>query len=389
MKIGHYVSVVAGQKGFERNVSGHIQTPLYAMRLLADAGHECHLITNKYDESTRTLPFCYPRGCPMHTVDDACDRGGVLERTSAAGSGVSLLGALRQVRQIKQIARQERFDVVHFYGFARTAQFAGVSRLLRLPCPAVVTLFGEHGERRFPLGTGKLIWRAIDERLTATDFVKSYYAQMGVGVRILRHGIIRDLTEEFPDTPLPKRNRVLFWRDLSETNGADIARDVYAKLAPKYPHINFDFAIRPFWEEISGVDELANQHANIHVYRFPYPEGVTLGGLIAGSVCVLLPMRVLSIDPQLVIAESLAAGIPVVASDYRSNPELVKHGQTGMLTPPGDVDATTAAVEELIRDPQRAQKMGERAAEDIRARWNWDNYTDECTQVYRDVISGR
>jgi len=386
MKIGHYVSVVAGQKGFERNVSGHIQAPLYAMRLLADAGHECHLITNKFDENTRTLPFCYPSGCPMHTIDDARDRGGILERTSDAGAGISLRGALRQVMQIKRIAREEQLDLIHFYGFARTAQFAGVARLLRMPCPAVATLFGGHGRRRFPMGTGKLIWGAIDAKVTATKFVRDYYQDMGVGVRQLRHGIIRDLTEEFPDTPPAKRNRVLFWRDLSETNGADIARDVYDQLAPRHPNIDFDFAVRPFWEEITGVDELAEKHENVHAYRFPYPEGVTLGALIAGSACVLLPMRRLSIDPQLVILESLAAGIPVVASDYRSNPELIRHGETGMLAPPGDVAATTAAVEEVIRDLDRAKEMGAAAAEDIRARWNWDSYVDECEQVYQSAL---
>ena len=38
MKIGVYVSVIAGQKGFENNVSGHIQVPLRSIEELQKAG---------------------------------------------------------------------------------------------------------------------------------------------------------------------------------------------------------------------------------------------------------------------------------------------------------------------------------------------------------------
>ena len=44
-------------------------------------------------------------------------------------------------------------------------------------------------------------------------------------------------------------------------------------------------------------------------------------------------MRSLSIDPQLVIAESLAAGIPIVATQLRSNPEFITDGVNGRLVP--------------------------------------------------------
>ena len=139
MRIGHYVSVVSGQKGFENNVSGHIQVPLHAMRLLRDAGHEVHLITNRFGPE-RSLPNCLPEGVPVHLVDDARDRGGILERTSGQKGGVRLLTLLRQARQIRDIAHQSRFDVLHVHGFNRTAYLAGGLKMLGLRPPAVATV---------------------------------------------------------------------------------------------------------------------------------------------------------------------------------------------------------------------------------------------------------
>jgi len=40
---------------------------------------------------------------------------------------------------------------------------------------------------------------------------------------------------------------------------------------------------------------------------------------------------------------------------------VVEDGVTGVLTPPGDVDALAAALEPLMRDPASATAMGERA----------------------------
>ena len=65
MKIGVYVSVIAGQKGFENNVSGHIQVPLRAIEEMRNEGHDVHLITNEFGED-RSLPFCLPKNIKMH-----------------------------------------------------------------------------------------------------------------------------------------------------------------------------------------------------------------------------------------------------------------------------------------------------------------------------------
>ncbi|RVD67293.1 glycosyltransferase, partial [Mesorhizobium sp. M4A.F.Ca.ET.029.04.2.1] len=46
--------------------------------------------------------------------------------------------------------------------------------------------------------------------------------------------------------------------------------------------------------------------------------------------------------------EAQAAGLPVVAQDIAGVPEVVRDGQTGFLTPPGDVAAFASAIERLL-----------------------------------------
>ncbi|PBB88295.1 glycosyltransferase family 4 protein [Mesorhizobium sp. WSM3876] len=58
--------------------------------------------------------------------------------------------------------------------------------------------------------------------------------------------------------------------------------------------------------------------------------------------------------------EAQAAGLPVVAQNIAGVPEVVRDGQTGLLTPPGDVAAFSSAIERLlVRDDERALMSGE------------------------------
>jgi glycosyltransferase involved in cell wall biosynthesis len=56
-----------------------------------------------------------------------------------------------------------------------------------------------------------------------------------------------------------------------------------------------------------------------------------------------------------VVNESLACGLPVVATDVGAIPEMIASGQNGIVVPPGDVPALEGALEEALhRDWDRA-----------------------------------
>ena len=384
MKIGHFVSVVAGQVGFERNVSGHIQVPLYGMKLLKDEGHEVHLITNEFDDN-RTLPTCLPKDVQVHLVIDARKRQGVLERTTGEGSGINPTKLYRQVAQIKRICHEEQFDLLHLYGFNRTAHLAGGLRMMGLRIPVVVTMFGTFFPERFSSIT-KRLWRRVDAVVTATEYTVHKLEREHIQVTRIKHGVMRDIVAEYGDKPLEPPMRVLFWRDLTVENGADVTLAAYDKLAEKYPDIHFELAVRKHWNEIPDASDITRKHSNVVIRRFPYENGISLPQLLLESICVVMPIRDISINPQLVIVETLAAGIPIITTDHRSNPEIVQDGVTGFLVPLDDVEATTAAIDGMLADRQGTLEMGRRAKEDIAKRWNWDCYVSEIECVYKRVI---
>jgi glycosyltransferase involved in cell wall biosynthesis len=61
----------------------------------------------------------------------------------------------------------------------------------------------------------------------------------------------------------------------------------------------------------------------------------------------------------IVLLEAQASGCPVVAGGYGGVASVVRDGQTGVLTSPGDAAAFAAAVAALIDDPARRRSLGE------------------------------
>jgi len=64
---------------------------------------------------------------------------------------------------------------------------------------------------------------------------------------------------------------------------------------------------------------------------------------------------------RLTLLEAMSSGAALVASCAGAAELVVEDGVTGVLTPPGDVDALVAALEPLLRDPASAAAMGARA----------------------------
>jgi glycosyltransferase involved in cell wall biosynthesis len=57
--------------------------------------------------------------------------------------------------------------------------------------------------------------------------------------------------------------------------------------------------------------------------------------------------------------EALACGIPSIAFSAGGMPDIVREGQTGILTPTGDVGALRRAIAELLQNPERRATMSQ------------------------------
>jgi len=58
------------------------------------------------------------------------------------------------------------------------------------------------------------------------------------------------------------------------------------------------------------------------------------------------------------LLEAMVAGKAIIASATAGIPEAITNGQEGILVPPGDLTALTAALRELLTNPARRKELG-------------------------------
>lgn len=387
MKVGIILTSIGVLPGYEKNVSGHVQIPLRTAELLRDAGHEVHLIATRISDAT-SLPAWVPDRCAIHMVTDGRKRGVLADITQARKvNGVRPWKLAQQLYEMWSIARRNRLDILHFFGFERMVRLAGIFRLSAPRMPIIASVMGGPA----PISKWQFLYRRVNAIVTATTNIQRQWEAMGVPVVRAPHGILRDFSEELASDDLARserRHRVLFWREADHFSGADTCIAAFDRVAKHYPDVTFTFALRKNNEEVEGLDELAQRHANVEIYRFPYPDGVSLAKLISESICAVLPFRDVTIQPQLTVAETLAAGVPVITTRVESLPELISDGENGLLVPPGNSQALTAAIHDLLTDQRRAKAMGEWACEHFHHQWNWPAYMESLERVYRQHCRG-
>src|SRR5262249_5654262 len=102
--------------------------------------------------------------------------------------------------------------------------------------------------------------------------------------------------------------------------------------------------------------------------------------LYRGLTVLVQPSR--SESFSLVLLEAMASGCCVVAAALPHCPELVDHGVSGWLYPPGDVAALVGILEGLISEPARAEAVGRAAVAEVRARWTLDREVETLRDLY-------
>jgi alpha-maltose-1-phosphate synthase len=236
---------------------------------------------------------------------------------------------------------------------------------------------------------------AVSEGMRA-DLLGAYPAVDPDRVRVIHNGI--DATQYAPDHGTdvldrygvdPDRPSVVFVGRITRQKGvpvllraaADLDPDVQLVLCagqPDTPELG---------EEVTRlVEQLQNSRQGV----------IWLQGMLERrEVIQLLSHATAFVCPSLyeplgiVNLEAMACGSAVVASKTGGIPEVVADGETGLLVPPDDPTSLATAMNELARDPGRAEVMGRAGRERAIAHFDWSAIAAQTARLYGDLLDDR
>jgi glycosyltransferase involved in cell wall biosynthesis len=82
------------------------------------------------------------------------------------------------------------------------------------------------------------------------------------------------------------------------------------------------------------------------------------------------------------IAEAMAYGKPIVATNVGGIPELVRDGVSGFLVPRGDAVAAAERLNALASDPQLRIKLGDAGRKAVEAKFNLRRNVSQLLELY-------
>ena len=103
---------------------------------------------------------------------------------------------------------------------------------------------------------------------------------------------------------------------------------------------------------------------------------------------IVLPSECYEMCP-LVISEAMSHGLPVVASRIGGIPELVDHGETGLLFEPGNVKDLKDKMDMLWEDVELCRTMGKAGRKKAVELYGEDTCYGNLTAIYNEAIGSK
>jgi glycosyltransferase involved in cell wall biosynthesis len=179
---------------------------------------------------------------------------------------------------------------------------------------------------------------------------------------------------------------------LVEWKGADVFIAASARVAPEVPAAHFVLVGEPdpsekdrggeYRRRLEAQAHAAGLRERLHFAGFRADVGP------AYSAADIVVHAARAPEPfGMVLIEAAAYGAAVIATDAGGPREILVHGETGLLVPPGDAASLAGAMRRLFADPSGARAMGEAGRERVAAHFNLavtvERYLDLFTSVLR------
>ena len=138
------------------------------------------------------------------------------------------------------------------------------------------------------------------------------------------------------------------------------------------------------WKGAALIDR-AFAGTGVTVHRIGGVPRQTVRDVLQGAAVFLFP----SSYPEtwgLSLLEAMACGCACVASAVDGPRVMIENGFDGVLVPPRDEGALREVTLALLGDRSRRERMGRRAAEKVRARWNLLRYGRDHKRLYQRLM---
>jgi mannosyltransferase len=219
-------------------------------------------------------------------------------------------------------------------------------------------------------------------------FLKRQATVIPHGVDTDRYAPPADRAVAFSEAGLPGRYAIGCFGRVRAQKGSDLFVDAMCRLLPRYPDFTAVMigAITPeqsaFANDLKKRIEIAGLQSRI----------VVLGELPIEEVprwyqrLTIYAFTSRNEGFGLTLIEAMASGAALVAARAGAAELVVEDGVSGVLTPPGDVEALVAALEPLMRDPASGTAMGARARAQVLAKFSLDVEAAAIAGVYRTLV---
>ena len=115
-----------------------------------------------------------------------------------------------------------------------------------------------------------------------------------------------------------------------------------------------------------------------------------IASILASVRCgllVLLPHPRFEQAYPIKLFEYMAAGVPVISSDFPLWREIVEGARCGVVVNPVDTQAIACAIRWMLDNPVEAQAMGERGRRAVMRKYSWEIEAETLIQFYEDFAT--
>jgi glycosyltransferase involved in cell wall biosynthesis len=180
---------------------------------------------------------------------------------------------------------------------------------------------------------------------------------------------------------------ILFLSLLSKQKGADVVLRAVKELSTERKDIKL--VIAGDGEYLTEARRLAKELHIEQSVSFPgfIPNEETSGYYNAADVFVFPTLRLESFG--IVIAEAMACGKPVIASNIGSIPDVIDDGLNGILIPPGDYQELAKQINRLLKEREYCKKLSENSIQKANEKFGLNRMVEETSAVLKSHIKDR